>query len=81
MCSYSSMSNVVQKLAASVGMVATISAVIYSAGRYSEVTDSLVTRVARAEEASTHIRDVVVDLHARVLNMEKDIKTLLKKSR
>jgi len=70
-----------QRIAASVGAVATVSAVIYSAGRYSELTDSLVTRVARAEEASTGIRDVMIDLHARVVSIERDIKSLLKKSR
>ena len=71
----------IRELSPVVATSVTLAGLVFGAGKYSQTVDGLVGRVARAEETTTSIHDVVIDLHARVVCIERDIKIMLDKSK
>lgn len=56
----------------------TLSGLIFAAGMKSYQMDSLETRVVKCETEQSGMRDILIDLHARVVNIETHMKKIVK---
>jgi len=60
------------------GLAATLSGLIFAAGRQSERIDELFTKTHAAEIERKDVKDVIYDMHGRICAIENDVKRLLK---